>query len=94
MTSLQKFVRKSKELTNAQSLANQSLIERKTALETQRDNLFTVHQQAEYTKKKNVDAIRWDNVIIADDGHPLQLDRRSPHRRLKGQVNWSLESWG
>lgn len=67
--SLQNFASESREITNAQSLANQSSIERKKALETERDNLYAAHQQAEYKKKKNLDAIRGDNAKAKDAAH-------------------------
>ena len=67
--SLQNFASKNGEITNAQSLAIQSSIERKKALETERDNLFAAHQQAEYSKKRNLDAIRGDNAKAKDTAH-------------------------
>jgi len=77
MASLQKFASESREITKAQSLANQSSIERKKALETERDNLFAAHQQAEYTKKKNVNAIQRDNAEAKDSAHQEFKEEKS-----------------
>ena len=77
MASLQKLASEIREITNSLSHTNQSLDERKKALETQRDNLLAAHQQAEYAKKKNLDTIRQASAKAKDIAHQEFKEEKS-----------------
>ena len=57
---LQKYTTESKESQTKISHITESLIQRKTTLENQVNELLTKKHDAECTKKKNLDAVRRD----------------------------------
>jgi hypothetical protein len=63
------------------SNAIQSLIERKQSLETHRDDLLATHQQAEKSKKENLDAVRREIEDEKDAAH--QSFKREKSQREK-----------
>ncbi|KAL3767650.1 hypothetical protein ACHAW5_006888 [Stephanodiscus triporus] len=79
--SLEKFASESKEILAGISHTNHSLIERKNALENQRDDLLATHQQVEYTKKKNLDAVRRDIAEAKESAHQAFKQEKSQREK-------------